>query len=165
MQSIHLIRDNLAKSRDRTLVKISEMKPHALIAPTPNGGGHTLWVLGHLAYIEGLVIRTFMLGETNPMEAWGQTFDGDSVGADGSAYPPFDDVLAKCIEMREATIHLLDGLNEEDLDRPALASPNGFEETFGTWRQCFQYVADHWYMHRGQLADSRRAAGLAKMWV
>ena len=27
------------------------------------------------------------------------------------------------------------------------------------------HVADHWYMHRGQLADSRRAAGLTRMWV
>jgi len=41
----------------------------------------------------------------------------------------------------------------------------GYEDTFGTYRLCLQYVADHWYMHRGQLADARRAAGLARMWV
>jgi hypothetical protein len=43
--------------------------------------------------------------------------------------------------------------------------PDGFEETFGTYRRCLQYVADHWYMHRGQLADARRAAGLGRMWL
>ena len=31
-----------------------------------------------------------------------------------------------------------------------------------TYRLCLQYVADHWYMHRGHLADARRAAGLAR---
>jgi hypothetical protein len=27
-----------------------------------------------------------------------------------------------------------------------------------------QYTSDHWFMHRGQLADARRAAGLHRMW-
>jgi hypothetical protein len=27
------------------------------------------------------------------------------------------------------------------------------------------YVADHWYMHRGHLADARRASGIERMWV
>ena len=46
-----------------------------------------------------------------------------------------------------------------------LETPAGFEHTFGTYRLCLQYAADHWYMHRGQLADARRAAGLERMWV
>jgi hypothetical protein len=44
-------------------------------------------------------------------------------------------------------------------------APAGFEDTFGTRRLCLQYAADHWYMHRGQLADARRAAGLERMWL
>jgi len=43
--------------------------------------------------------------------------------------------------------------------------PAGFEDTFGTYRLCLQYVADHWYMHRGHLADTRRAAGVERMWL
>jgi hypothetical protein len=35
----------------------------------------------------------------------------------------------------------------------------------GTYRRCLQFVADHGYMHRGQLADARRAAGLPRMWL
>jgi hypothetical protein len=67
MQSIDLVRDNLKKSLDRVLARIDDMHKHCLVFPTPNGGGHTLWVLGHLAYIETLVIRGFMLGESNPL--------------------------------------------------------------------------------------------------
>ena len=67
--------------------------------------------------------------------------------------------------MREATVTLLDSLTEEDLDRASANAPVGYEDTFGTYRLCLQYVADHWYMHRGHLADARRAAGLERMWM
>ena len=164
MQSIDLIRDNLEKSASRVLLRIEEMRDHAVVFPTPNGGAHTLWVLGHLAYIEGLVIRGFMLGEPNPLAEWEEVFDGAEVSGDAAQYPPFDDVLAKCREVRRATLVLLDSLDEEDLDRASVGCPEGHEDTFGTYRLCLQMVADHWYMHRGQLADARRAAGLDRMW-
>lgn len=165
MQSIDLIRDNLKKSRDRVLARVGEMREHCVVFPTPNGGGHTLWVLGHLAYVEGLVVRRFMFGEANPLAAWEQVFDGADVSGDIDDFPPFDEVLQKCGEMRESTLALLDTLSEDDLDTASAELPHGFESFFGTYRLCLQYVADHWYMHRGNLADARRAAGLDRMWV
>lgn len=165
MQSIDLIRENLRRSRDLTLARIEEMKDHALVFPTPNGGSHTLWVLGHLTFVEGLVIREFMLGEENPAAGWSAAFDGEGTSDDPSVYPDFDDVLAACRESRERTLTLLDSYVEDDLDRTGSTVPAGFEQYFGTYRRCFQYVSDHWLMHRGNLADSRRAAGLVRMWV
>ena len=165
MRSIDLIRDNLQKSRDRALAHVEDMRDHAVVFPTPNGGCHTLWTLGHLAYIETLVIRTFMLGEANPLAHWEATFDGADVSGDSTLFPPFDEVLARCRDVRESTMALLDSLSEDDLDRVSANAPEGFADTFGTYRLCLQYVADHFYMHRGQLADARRAAGLKRMWV
>jgi uncharacterized damage-inducible protein DinB len=165
MHSIDLIRDNLMKSRDRVLAHVEDMRDHSTVFPTPKGGGHTLWVLGHLAYIEDLVIRKFMLGEDNPLAKWEEVFDGVDTSGDLSLYPPFDEVLATCRKMRESTIALLESFSESDLDRTSANVPKGYEDTFGTYRLCLQYVADHWYMHRGQLADARRAAGLVRMWV
>lgn len=165
MQSIVLIRDNLTKSRDRVLARVEEMRDHCVVFPTPQGGPHTLWVLGHLAYIEALVVQRFMLGEANPLAAWEEVFDGADVSGDIRLYPPFDQVLAKCREVRESTLALLDSLSEDALDKTSAEVPAGFEDTFETYRLCLQYVADHWYMHRGQLADARRAAGLERMWV
>lgn len=165
MQSIVLIRDNLTKSRDRVLAHVEEMQQHAVVFPTPKGGSHTLWVLGHLAYIEALVVRRFMLGEENPLAEWEEVFDGADVSGDIGKYPSFDHVLAKCREVRHSTMALLDTLSEDALDQASANVPAGFEDTFGTYRLCLQYVADHWYMHRGHLADARRAAGLERMWV
>ena len=164
MQSIDLIRDNLTKSRDRVLLRVEEMREHCLVFPTPNGGCHTLWVLGHLAYIETLVIRTFVLGEENPLAGWEQTFDASDASGDAGRYPPFDHVLATCRQVRASTLVLLDSLSEDDLDRSSVNAPKGFAGMFGTYRLCLQYAADHWYMHRGHLADARRAAGLARSW-
>ena len=165
MQSLDLVRHNLEKSRDRVLSRVEEMAAHAVVFPTPRGGGNTIWVLGHLAYIEALITSRFMRGEENPLAAWEAVFDGSAVSGTIGDYPPFDEVLAECRRRRADTLALVSGLAEDDLDRPAAACPEGFEETFGTWRSCLQFCADHWYMHRGQLADARRAAGLERMWL
>src|SRR5438876_1096288 len=133
MQSIDLIRDNLKKSEDRVLARVEEMREHCLVFPTPNGGCHTLWVLGHLAYIEALVVRAFMLGETNPLADWESVFDGTEVSREAAQFPPFEQVLAKCRETRESTLALVVSLSEEDLDKASARVPVGFEDTFGTY--------------------------------
>ena len=65
---------------------------------------------------------------------------------------------------RASTIAVLDSLEEHDLDRISAKVSGVAEELFGTYRKCFPYSADHWFMHRGQLADARRASGLERMW-
>ncbi|MFN8587091.1 MAG: DinB family protein [Candidatus Eisenbacteria bacterium] len=165
MDSRDLLRTNLARSRDLVLMRVEDMRAHALVAPTPRGGGHTLWVLGHLACVEHLVVDALMRGEPNPLAAWERVFDGDDVSTDAATFPGFDEALAACREARAHTLALLETLSEADLDRTSSRVPAGFESTFGTWRDCLQYAADHWLMHRGTLADARRAAGVARMWV
>lgn len=165
MLSKDLIRDNLKKSAERVLARVEDMRELCVVFPTPEGGCHTLWVLGHLAYIEALVIHGFMLGEPNPLADWEQLFDGTEVSGDVGEYPPFDEVLTRCRDMRQATLALLESLSEDDLDKTSAHVPEGWEDTFGTYRLCLQYAADHWYMHRGNLADARRAARRQRMWV
>ena len=61
-------------------------------------------------------------------------------------------------KVREGTTALLDSLTEDDLDKKSAVVPEGYENTFGTYRLCLQFAADHWYMHRGQLADASNRA-------
>ena len=166
MLSIDLIRENLTRSEDIVLARIDDMREHCVVFPTPRGGCHTLWILGHLAYIECLVTHSFMLGEPNPLADWEETFDGYDISGDEDQFPPFDRVLEECRSVRASTISLLDSFGENDLDKVSENLPNaeGVEGLFGTYRRCFQYAADHWFMHRGQLADARCAAGLERMW-
>ena len=165
MESIELVRDNLRNSLERALARVEDMREHALVFPTPNGGCHTLWVLGHLAYIESQIVHGFARGEENPLAAWEAVFDREDVSGEPGRFPPFDEVLATCRATRAATLAWLDTLVEADLDRTSARVPKGFEDAFGTWRRCLAFVAEHTSMHRGQLADARRAAGIDRMWV
>lgn len=164
MLSIDLIKENLKRSEDIVLARVEDMREYCVVFPTPQGGCHTLWVLGHLAYIESQVIQRFMLGEPNPLAEWEEIFDGCDISGDVEHFPSFDRALEECRRIRAATISLIDSLTENDLDKVSGDAPKGFEELFGSYRRCFQYAADHWLMHRGQLADARRAAGLGRMW-
>ena len=82
MQSIDLIRNNLKRSEEIVLARIADMQEYCLVFPTPQGGCHTLWVLGHLAYIESLLIHSFMLGKPHRLKHWQAIFDGEDVSGD-----------------------------------------------------------------------------------
>ena len=68
MQSKDLIKMMLETNMGLTIPLIEDMKDAALTSPPPAGGNHPLWVLGHLAYAEGSIIREMMLGEPNPVD-------------------------------------------------------------------------------------------------
>ena len=135
-----------------------------------HGGAHAerwlshLWVLGHLAYIEALIIRNFMLGGPSPLAHWEGMFDGADVSDHIDDFVPFDAALTECRTTRASTMELLNSLEENDLDQMSANVPGKAGGLLGTYRKCFQYSADHWFMHRGQLADARQAAGLELMW-
>lgn len=164
MDSIHLIRDNLIRSEEIVLSRIEDMREYCMVPPSSNGGCHTLWILGHLAYIEGLIIHQFMLGASNPLADRENMFDTDQVSTKKEDYVSFDRALSECRTQRAATVKLLDTFNESDLDRTSEQCPETAAQLFGTYRHCFQYVSDHWLMHRGQLANARSAAGIGRMW-
>lgn len=160
MQSKELLRINLENCKGMLLPMLDDMKDAPLTFPTAKGGNHPLWIVGHLAYSEGSVIQEMMLGQSNPVAHWKDTFS-DRTNPVGNAemYPPFHEVMAKLMEVHQANIGLLDSMTEDDLDRPSKNCPPEFEGFFGTYRRCFQMVASHWLMHQGQVADARRAAG------
>ena len=165
MRSRDLNRDHLTQGAGRVPAHIDVMGEHALVLPKPHGGCHTLWVRGHQAFIEAQIMDGFMLGLPHPLAARERPFDGEEPSAEAGHDPPFDEVLAICRATRQATLARLEELSEDELDTTSARCPTGWEAAFGTYRRCFPYVADHWYMHRGHRADARRAARLPRMWV
>ena len=165
MQSIDLIRDSLTKSKDRVLARIEDMREHCTVFPTPEEaatryGYSGIWLTSRLWSSADSCWAKRIRWLT-----WAEVFDGADVSGDIRRYPPFDQVLATCREVRDSTMVLVNSLSEDDLDQSSANAPAGFEDTFGTYRLCLQYMADHWYMHRGHLADARRAAGVERMWL
>jgi len=161
MQTKEAIKFALTVSDRAVLSVIDEMSGAATTFPTPNGGCHPLWVLGHLTLVEGM-IPTVLFGDKNPAAEWQQYFGEDSKAvADGGAYPPFAEVRKKYLQLREQNLKLLESLSEADLDKPTKAPPKGREREFATYGQSFLVLALHQTMHRGNVTDARRAAGRA----
>jgi len=91
---------------------IDEMSYAATTFPTPNGGCHPLWVLGHLTLVEGIIPAAFF-AEENPAAEWQQYFGENSEPvADAGAYPPFAEVREKYLQLREQNLKLLESLSE-----------------------------------------------------
>ena len=161
MQTKDAIKVALTVSNGAVLSVIDEMSGAATTFPTPNGGCHPLWVLGHLALVEGMIPEV-LFGEKNPVEDWQPYFGQSSepVG-DPGVYPPFAEVRDKYQRLRERNLRLLESLSEADLDKPTKAPPKGREREFATFGQSFLVLALHQTMHRGNVTDARRAAGRA----
>lgn len=165
MKAIDLIRAALQRAEHGILSLIEDMRDAATTAPTPRGGNHPLWVLGHITFVEGGIAR-IILGEPHALEKWAPLFaPGTEVKADASAYPPFDEILATYKQLRQRNLQLLEEIGEEGLDRPTVSPPPGMEKVMKTIGETFMLVALHQMNHRGQVADARRAAGREPMFT
>jgi len=159
MHTKEAIKFALTVSNGAVLSVIDKMGDAATTFPTPNGGCHPLWVLGHLTMVEGM-IPAVLYGDKNPVAEWQKYFGENSEPVDNpGAYPPFAVVREKYLELRERNLELLESLSEEDLDKPTLAPPRGRERGFATFGSSFLVVALHQAMHRSHVTDALRAAG------
>jgi uncharacterized damage-inducible protein DinB len=159
MQTKEAIQFALAVSNGTVLSAIDKMSDVATTFPTPNGGCHPLWVLGHLTVVEGSIPEV-LFGQKNPVAEWQKMFGpGSEAVGNTSAYPSFADVRAKYFELRERNLKLLDSLSDADLDKPTAAPVKGLEQEFATFGRSFLTLAMHQTMHRGNVTDALRAAG------
>jgi len=161
MNAIDVIKFSLKQSEGWVLGLVEDMKDAPLTFPTPQGGNHPLWVIGHLAYAEGMLIGQYVLGEENPLIEWQSLFDMGTQPVDqAEAYPSIDEVIGRYREIRAGTMAYVETLSEADLDQRSHAADE-IAENFGTVGKCLISAALHFTFHGGQVADARRAAGRA----
>ena len=161
MKAADLIRFSMNLTDQGTAQLVADMRDAALKKPVGNGtdGNHTLWCLGHLAWIEG-GIPSILFGEPHPLEHWTPLFGtGTQPSSDASAYPSFDEVLATYRDLRARNLKLLDELSDADLDRAPKAIPPGFENLMKTFGETLLLITLHNMVHYGEIAVARRAAG------
>ena len=163
MKAIELIRFAMELTDQGTAQLVADMRDEALARPTGGGGSgnHTLWCLGHLAWIEG-GIPQILFGEPHPLEHWTPLFaPGTQPSSDASLYPSFDEVLATYRDLRKRNLKLLDELGGDDaaLDRVPKDVPPGFESVMTTFGHTLMLIALHNMVHYGEIAVARRAVG------
>ena len=67
------IRYSLTMADQLTMRSLATIEDAPLTFPTENGGCHPLWVMGHLAFVEGLT-HEMLGGGTNPVAHWARDF-------------------------------------------------------------------------------------------
>lgn len=138
---------------------MQSMSDLPLAQPTPRGGCHPLWVLGHLTHAEG-GLRGMIRGEPNPVEHWTELFAGGTEPTtDADGYPSFEEVFAQYREMRQGTLKLLQDVSDAELAQAPKAVPAEVEEIFRTVCDVLVFIPMHQMHHCGHVADARRAAG------
>jgi hypothetical protein len=141
MQTKDSIRFALNVSHNVVLGAIDRMRDSPTTFPTPNGGCHPLWVLGYLAFVEGMIPEA-LFGERNSVTIWSELFGpGSTPVSEPDAYPAFAEVRAKYVQLRERNLGVLDSLNDDELERPTLAPPRGLEREWATFGSSFLALA------------------------
>jgi hypothetical protein len=159
MQTKEAIQFALSVSNGALLRTLDEMSDAPTTFPTPNGGCHPLWVMGHLALVEGMIPQV-LFGDTNPAAEWHSYFgEGSEPVEDPAVYPSFAEVRAKYLQLRKHNLALLESLSEDDLDRPVKTPPKGREQEFATYGRSFLTLALHQMIHRSHVTDAMRTAG------
>jgi hypothetical protein len=159
MKAVDFVRASLEMSKGWIMGLIADMQSAPLTAPTPRGGNHPLWVIGHLTYSEGNLVSGMIEGKPNPHSQWKALFDqGSEPMADASKYPSMEELIAKFEETRNHTLRLLETMTDADLDKPSHA-PEELKDFFGTVGKCLAAIPIHFAFHGGEVADARRAAG------
>ncbi len=160
MKSIDLLKYSIEFSTNRLFKLLEDMKDHPLTFPTPHGGNHPLWVVGHLAYVEALLVQKYMLGEKNPLSHWAEMFGvGTEPVNNPDKYPSFEEVINTFKEINKKTMAVIDSLSDEDVEQTCKNCPQGYEDFIGTYWKILLTVGMHTSFHKGQVADARRALG------
>lgn len=159
MKAIDVLKNALTMGDRGVMMLLEDLRDAPMTSPTPRGGNHPLWVLGHLTFVEANVPHV-LSGEPNPLAHWAPLFAaGTEPKPDPKAYPSFDEVLEKYRVARARNLKLLDEIGDAGLDRPTKSQPKGLEDALATAGKLFMTIAMHQMNHRGQLADARRAIG------
>lgn len=158
MKATEFVRMALNNGKGWTLGLLNDMRDAPLTFPTPNGGNHPLWVLGHIVRAESDLLDGFILGKPNRFPELEQFGMGNEPTGNASDYPSMDELLEKFDQIRAASLAYLESLSDVDLDQKSHA-PDEFGDSFGTVGACYAAMATHMAFHTGQVADARRAAG------
>jgi len=165
MKSIDLLKTALGVSENASLQLIEDMKNAPLTAPTPAGGNHPHWVLGHITFIEGGLPK-ILFGEPNPVQHLAPLFAaGTQPDPQGRGYPPYEELIRTFRDLRARNIKTLEQLGEAGLDKPTVSPPPGLEDLLKTAGDTFLVISMHHMTHRGQVADARRAIGRTPMFT
>ncbi|MFP6583602.1 MAG: DinB family protein [Candidatus Hydrogenedentota bacterium] len=123
------------------------------------GKSHPLWLLGHIANTNNLLVNMWCL-EGTPMfpkdfiPKFSPDFaDGIDPTPDPGFYPSWDETVALFKAIGESCVEGIAKLTDDELNGPLRGgAPDAMKERFGNVDQTIRGMALHCEYHRGQIA-------------
>ncbi len=115
------------------------------------------WQIGHLIATENAVIEAIAPGSCPPLpEGFAEAHPRDPAKADPSKFPARDEYLKLWDAQNQATLALIDKLDESQL---AAEAPERMKRMCKTVAETIGFMGGHTLMHVGQFVCVRRKAG------
>jgi len=158
-----LLAQQLDDTRNWTLKLIADLEGDDWYFQPAPGMGHALWLCGHLANAQSLLIHVRCLGGPSVVdESFAQHFGiGSPVrSASEHDYPPVEDVRKCMEEVHAATLSAVREVSDALLAEPCYG-PDGktphphYRDKAGAISHCSRHEA----FHAGQIASIRRLLG------
>lgn len=161
MTLAHLLAEQLDGTRDWTLKLLADIGADDWGFQPAAGLAHPLWIAGHLAVSQDVLIHTRCLGRSIVAAEFAAHFPigGPIAPTGGRAYPRPEEVLRVMERTHAATLEAVRGLSGELLAEPAYGKDGAPHPHYRDKCGAISHCARHEAFHAGQLALIRRLLG------
>ena len=149
------IRSSLRISEFLAQGYLADITPDEMLHRPVPGANHIAWQLGHLITSERHLVEA---AAPSSMPALPEGFAerhrrGGTPSDEPADYLSKEEYIQLAQQVRAATLKVLDGFNDADLDNPVTARVPPFVKCAG---DCFATIGPHWALHAGQWVVIRR---------
>jgi len=163
MTQCELLIDHLEGTRDWTLKLLNDLRGEEWTFQPAEGMAHAVWICGHLACAQDLLVFARVLGRESTLE---ESFVSHfPIGAPVKSaadhdYPPIQEVRSVMEAMQKRTLAAIADMNDSLLAQPAFAGDGkSIHPHYRTKGGAIAHLNRHEAFHAGQLASIRRLLG------
>jgi uncharacterized damage-inducible protein DinB len=159
MRGVDAIRQALRSTQNLLTWFLSDLSDEELVVRPVPGANHIAWQMGHLILSEAMMVKEQLPTAAYPdlpagfAEKHVKETQGKESSADFCTKAEYIDAFTKT---RLATIAVVEGLSDADLDRPTQGNMARIAPTLGA---LLLLVSNHSLMHGGQFSVVRRKLG------
>lgn len=150
-------------TRDWTLKLLADVQGDDWTFQPAPGLAHVLWICGHLAVAQNLLIHVRCLGRSVLNDQFAAHFPigGPIPSVAEHAYPSLAEVRRTLDEMHTRTLAAVSGMSDALLAEPAFGKDGTPHPHYDTKQGAVAHASRHEAFHAGQIALIRRLLGKA----
>ena len=158
MNTKDLIRQTIATTDFVWKGYLADLSDRDLLHRPVAGANHINWQLGHLITAEHNLCNQITPDSMPALpEGFAEKYASETAESDDAEnFESKETLLAVQAEQRTGLLKILEGLSDEDLDKPG---PEAMRSFFPNVASLILAADVHWMMHAGQWAITRRSLG------